>query len=55
MLVRDGSVIPHAKVAQSTDKIDWSKLDFKVYKADKKKAQGFVFKPNDDKLTIVTK
>lgn len=55
ILVRDGAVIPHAKVAQSTDKIDWSKLDFKVYKADKKKAQGFVFKPNDDKLTIVTK
>lgn len=55
ILVRDGSVVPHAKVAQSTDKIDWSKLDFKVYKADKKKAQGFVFKPNDDKLTLVTK
>lgn len=55
ILVRDGSVVPHAKVAQSTDKIDWSKLDFKVYKADKKKAQGLVFKPNDDKLTIVTK
>ncbi len=55
ILVRDGAVVPHAKVAQSTDKIDWSKLDFKVYKADKKKAQGLVFKPNDDKLTIVTK
>lgn len=55
ILVRDGAVIPHAKVAQSTDKIDWSKLDFKVYKADKKKAQGLVFKPNDDKLTTVIK
>jgi alpha-D-xyloside xylohydrolase len=55
MLVRDGAVIPHAKVAQSTDKIDWSKLELKVYKADKKKAQGLVFKPNDYKLTIVTK
>lgn len=55
ILVRDGAVIPHAKVAQSTDKIDWSKLDFKVYKADMKKAQGLVFKPNDDKLTTVIK
>ena len=31
ILVRDGAVIPHAKLAQSTDKIDWSTIDLRVY------------------------
>lgn len=55
IMVRDGAVIPHAKLAQSTDKIDWSKLELKAYKADEKKAEGWVFKPGDANLTKVTK
>ena len=31
ILVRDGAVIPHIALAQSTDKMDWSKIDLKVY------------------------
>ncbi|MDY4601701.1 MAG: glycoside hydrolase family 31 protein, partial [Bacteroides uniformis] len=37
-LVRDGSVIPHLKLAQSTVEMDWSKMNLKVYSADKKQA-----------------
>ena len=34
ILVKDGSVIPHAPLAQRTDQIDWSAIYNKVYKAD---------------------
>lgn len=56
ILVREGAVIPHAQLAQSTDKINWSDIELKVY-GDKKKATGFVCLPSDNKLTdiILTK
>lgn len=56
ILVRDGAVIPHAQLAQSTDKINWSDIELKVY-GDKEKATGFVCLPSDNKLTdiILTK
>ncbi len=47
ILVRDGSLIPHVPVAQSTDKIDWSKMELKAYKADAAVCEGLVFKPGD--------
>ena len=47
ILVRDGSLIPHAPLAQSTDKINWSKVEFKAYKADATKCRGLFFKPGD--------
>ena len=34
ILVKDGSVIPHAPLAQRTDQIDWNAIYNKVYKAD---------------------
>ena len=33
MLVRDGAAIPHAKLAQSTGRIDWSEIELAVYGA----------------------
>lgn len=45
MLVRDGSVLPHLKLAQSTAEMDWSKMSLKVYSADKKQAEGLVCLP----------
>ena len=47
ILVRDGSLIPHAPLAQRTDQIDWNKIELKVYKADAKKCKGLLFKPGD--------
>lgn len=56
ILVREGAVIPHVQLAQSTDKINWSDIELKVY-GDKEKATGFVCLPSDNKLTdiILTK
>jgi len=53
ILVRDGSVLPHVKLAQSTDKIDWSKIQLKVYTSDKKPAEGLICLPADDVLQTV--
>ena len=47
ILVRDGALIPHAPLAQSTDKINWSKVELKAYKADATKCRGLIFKPGD--------
>jgi len=52
ILVRDGAVIPHAKLAQSTDKIDWSNIDLNVY-GENSVAKGLVCLPSDNKLVEV--
>lgn len=53
MLVRDGSVLPHLKLAQSTAEMDWSKMSLKVYSADKKQAEGLVCLPSDNRIQVV--
>ncbi len=54
ILVRDGAVIPHIKLAQSTQDMDWSELELKVYATEAKTAEGFVCLPSDQKLEKVT-
>ena len=54
VLVRDGAMIPHIKLAQSTKDMDWSNLELKVYAADAKKAIGYVCLPSDQKLVEVS-
>ncbi|HET7734081.1 MAG TPA: alpha-xylosidase, partial [Paludibacter sp.] len=49
ILVREGTVIPHAKLAQSTDKIDWSNIELIVY-GNKPIAKGAVFLPTNNTL-----
>lgn len=53
MLVRDGSVLPHLKLAQSTAEMDWSKMSLKVYSANKKQAEGLVCLPADNRIQVV--
>ena len=53
ILVRDGSLIPHVPLAQSTDRINWDKMELKPYSADVKKCTGLVFKPGDKDVQIV--
>ena len=53
MLVRDGSVLPHLKLAQSTSEMDWSKMSLKVYCADKKQAEGLICLPTDNRIQVV--
>ena len=53
MLVRDGSVLPHIKLAQSTSEMDWSKINLKVYCVEKKSAEGQLFLPSDSKTQSI--
>ena len=53
ILVRDGSLIPHAPLAQRTDQIRWDKIELKAYKADAKTCKGLLFKPGDTKLQTI--
>ena len=55
ILVRDGSLIPHVPVAQSTDRIDWSKLELIPYKAAATQCKGLLFKPGDTDVVEVDK
>jgi alpha-D-xyloside xylohydrolase len=55
ILVRDGSLIPHAPLAQRTDQIDWSKVELKPYRVDAPKCTGLLFKPGDEKIQIIEK
>ena len=53
-LVREGSVIPHIALAQSTSQMDWSKIDLVVYTTASGKASGLVCLPTDKVLHAVT-
>jgi alpha-D-xyloside xylohydrolase len=53
ILVREGAVIPLAKLAQSTDKIDWMNIELKVY-GNLSTANGLVCMPSDNKLVEVS-
>ena len=53
VLVRDGAVIPHIKLAQSTQNMDWSELELKVFAADAESASGYVCLPSDQQLVEV--
>ena len=53
MLVRDGSVLPHVELAQSTKDINWNKIELKVYSVDEKQASGLICLPSDNVLQPV--
>ena len=54
ILVRDGSIIPHALLAQRTDQIRWDKIEMKHFRsADNVKCSGIVYRPGDEKIEIV--
>jgi len=53
ILVRDGSLIPHAPLAQRTDQIDWNAIELKPYKADATHCTGLLFKPGDTSLQTI--
>jgi alpha-D-xyloside xylohydrolase len=54
ILVRDGTVLPHIALAQSTRQMDWSKLELVVYAKDAATAKGEVFLPGDTDLHELT-
>jgi len=50
VLVKSGAVIPHIKLAQSTDDLDWSKLELVAFITDEPQAWGFVCLPDENVL-----
>jgi alpha-D-xyloside xylohydrolase len=50
ILVRDGTAIPYADLAQSTGEIDWHSLELKVFCARAEVAEGLVCLPEDGEL-----
>ena len=55
ILVRDGSIIPHAPLAQRTDQIDWNAIELREYKADATRCTGLLYKPGDKSLQTITR
>ena len=53
ILVRDGSLIPHAPLAQRTDQINWNKIELKAYKAKAPKCTGLLYKPGDKSVQTI--
>lgn len=52
MMVKDGTILPHVKLAQSTKDIDWKNLELKVY-ATGDQAQCKLYLPGDTKISDV--
>jgi alpha-D-xyloside xylohydrolase len=48
MLVREGAILPHIKLAQSTRDMDWANLDLVVYATTAPTAQGLLCLPSDN-------
>ena len=54
VLVREGTIIPHIALAQSTIEMDWSTLDLVVYASDAKQASGLICLPKEQELRLVS-
>lgn len=52
ILVKDHSVLPHLKVAQSTSELDWSNVELRVFSSDKSPASGWYTAPNANLLKL---
>jgi alpha-D-xyloside xylohydrolase len=54
ILVRDGAVIPHIGLAQSTKDMDWSKLELVTYTTGSGNPSGLVCLPTDNQLHSIS-
>jgi alpha-D-xyloside xylohydrolase len=54
ILVRDGTVIPRIALAQSTSKMDWSRIELDVFAKDSTTAKGLIFLPGGRDLQELT-
>lgn len=53
-LVRNGAVIPHIKLAQTTKDMDWGNIELKVYASGENQVKGKLFLPSDSNLYELT-
>ena len=54
ILVRDGTVLPHIALAQSTAQMDWSKIELTVFAKDTTTAKGLIFLPGETEAHELT-
>jgi alpha-D-xyloside xylohydrolase len=54
ILVRDGTVLPRIALAQSTARMDWSKIELAVFAKDATTATGSIFLPGDSEIHELT-
>ena len=54
IMVRDGAVIPHIKLAQSTAQMDWKSLNLVTYSSSGQTTEGLVCLPSDNILHKIT-
>ena len=52
LLVKDHSVLPHIKVAQSTKDMDWNNVELRVFSTDSGQVSGLFTRPDGDLQTI---
>jgi alpha-D-xyloside xylohydrolase len=52
LLVKDHSVLPHIKVAQSTKDMDWDNVELRVFSTDNTAVQGLFTRPANELQTI---
>ena len=52
--MRDGTLLPHIALAQSTLQMDWSKIELVVFAKDATTAKGQIFLPGDSELHELT-
>jgi alpha-D-xyloside xylohydrolase len=52
LLVKDHSVLPHIKVAQSTAEMDWNNVELRVFSTDSSPVSGLFALPQGDLKTL---
>ena len=50
MLVKDGAVIPHIGLAQSTAEMDWREIELVIFGVEASVAEGWLCLPEEDQL-----
>lgn len=54
LLVREGAALPYVQLAQSTQDIDWSRIEWRVFADPAGQAKGLICLPADNELRAVT-
>ena len=52
LLVKNHSVLPHIKIAQSTKDMDWNNVELRVFSTDNAAVNGLFTRPDSDLQTI---
>ena len=52
LLVKDHSVLPHIKLAQSTKDMDWDNIELRVFSTDTSQASGLFTRPDGGLQTL---